>query len=46
MPWKYLRITRRCTCVAPVLEEEEKCFAAVLPGAAAFFWEVSTRQIR
>ncbi len=24
MPRKYLRITRRCTCVAPDLMEEEK----------------------
>ena len=23
MPWKYLRMTRRCTCVTPDLEEEE-----------------------
>ena len=23
MPWKYLRISRRCTCVAPVLQEKE-----------------------
>ena len=23
MPWKYLRMTRRCTCVTPDLEEKE-----------------------
>ena len=27
MPRKYLRITRRCTCVTPDLnQEKEKCF--------------------
>jgi len=38
MPWKYLRITRRCTCDRPFSEEEEMYILAAAPvRAAAFF---------